>query len=129
MSLFKNIFGSSDEKTTDSKVAWRYLTDLGELNDIVALSNVGVVLIFKHSTRCGISRSVLKHFENEFDLKDKITPYFLDLLQYREISNAIATRFGVQHQSPQILLIKEGKALFAASHGDIDASLLKRFVE
>jgi bacillithiol system protein YtxJ len=50
----------------------------------------------------------LKQFENEFDLSDKVTPYFLDLIAHREISNGIASRFGVMHQSPQLLLIKEG---------------------
>jgi bacillithiol system protein YtxJ len=48
----------------------------------------------------------LKQFENEFDLSDKVTPY-LDLIAHREISNGIASRFGVMHQSPQLLLIKE----------------------
>jgi len=128
MSLFKNIFGSSEEENTTSKIGWKPLTDLGELNEIVDVSNEKAVLIFKHSTRCGISRSALKHFENEFDLEEKITPYFLDLLNHRDVSNEIANRFGVEHQSPQILLIKNGKAIYAASHSDIDAKFLERFV-
>lgn len=128
MSLFKNIFGSSEEESSTSKVGWNPLTDLGQLNEIVDFSNEKAVLIFKHSTRCGVSRSVLKHFENEFDLEDKIAPYFLDLLNHRDISNEIAVRFGVEHQSPQILLIKNGRAIYAASHSDIDAKFLERFV-
>lgn len=129
MSLFKNIFGSSEEENQPLKIEWRQLTDLGQLNEIVDLSNEKAVLIFKHSTRCSISRFALKQFENEFDLEEKITPYFLDLLNYRDISNEIANRFDVFHQSPQILLIKNGKAIFSTSHDDIDAKFLERFTE
>jgi bacillithiol system protein YtxJ len=128
MSLFKNIFGNSDEEKTTSKVGWRKLTDLGQLNELVDLSNEKTVLIFKHSTRCSISRFALKQFENEFDMEDSITPYFLDLLNHRDVSNEIASRFGVEHQSPQLLLIKEGKAIFTSSHSDINADDLKKFV-
>ena len=130
MSLFKNIFGSSDEENTqsNSKIGWKPLVDLGQLDEIVDLSNEKPVAIFKHSTRCSISRMALKQFENEFDLEDKIAPYFLDLLNHRNISNEIAVRFGVEHQSPQILLIKNGKAIFAASHSDIDATILKQYL-
>ena len=127
MSLFKNIFGSSEEENQSSKIEWRQLTDLGQLNEIIDLSNEKAVLIFKHSTRCSISRFALKQFENEFDLEEKITPYFLDLLNHRDVSNEIANRFDVFHQSPQILLIKNGKAIFSTSHDDIDAKFLERF--
>jgi bacillithiol system protein YtxJ len=125
--MFKNIFGSSEEENQSSKIGWRKLTDLGQLNEIVDLSNEKAVLIFKHSTRCSISRFALKQFENEFDLEEKITPYFLDLLNHRDVSNEIANRFDVFHQSPQILLIRNGKAIFSTSHDDIDAKFLERF--
>lgn len=128
MSLFKNIFGSSDDEKKSSKIAWRQLTDLGLLNEIDELSNEKPVLIFKHSTRCSISRYSLKQFENEFDLEDRIIPYYLDLLNHRDISNAIAERFGVFHQSPQIIVIKDGKAIFDTSHESIDARKLEAFL-
>ena len=70
----------------------------------------------------------LKQFENEFDLEDKVTPYFLDLLEHRAVSDAVASRFGVEHQSPQLLLISNGKTIFDASHGDINAEDLKRYI-
>ena len=128
MSLFKNIFGSSEEENKTSKIEWRQLTDLGQLNEIVEVSNEKLVVIFKHSTRCSISRYSLKQFENEFALEDKITPYFLDLIEYRDISNEIAQRFGVIHQSPQIILIKEGKAIYDTSHESIEAKKLESFI-
>jgi len=126
MSLFKNIFGSTNEESNSSAIDWRELTDLGQLNEIDDASFEQTVLIFKHSTRCGVSRSVLRQFENEFDSAIKITPYFLDLLEHRDISNEIASRFGVVHQSPQLIVIKEGKAIYNASHDSIDAHDLKK---
>ena len=125
MSLFKNIFGSSDESENSSKMSWTQLTDLGQLNEIIDLSTTKPVLIFKHSTRCSISRMALKQFENEFDLEEKVTPYFLDLLENRSISNEIATRFDVEHQSPQLILIKDSKAIYNVSHSDIQVDDLR----
>jgi bacillithiol system protein YtxJ len=129
MTLFKSIFGDSENKNTNtSKINWIELTNLGQLNEIIDLSHEQPVAIFKHSTRCSISRMALKQFENEFDLEGSVTPYFLDLLNHRDISQEIATRFEVYHQSPQLLLIKEGKSIYDASHSDIDALELKRRV-
>jgi len=128
MSLFKNIFGSSEEQNLVSKINWIALTDLNQLNEIKTDSNEKTIAIFKHSTRCSISRMALKQFENEYALEDKITLYFLDLLNHRDISNEIAVLFGVQHQSPQLILIKSGKAIYDASHSDIAAEDLKRYL-
>lgn len=128
MSLFKNIFGSKDEENKESKVDWRMLTNADDLNQVVSESAGKPVLIFKHSTRCSISRMVLKQFENQFDLQDKITPYFLDLLNHRDVSNEIATKFDVYHQSPQLIVIQDGKSIHDASHDSIGAESLKKFV-
>jgi bacillithiol system protein YtxJ len=126
MSVFSNLFGSSDKQdNSNSKINWINLIDLGQLNEIMTLSNEKPAVIFKHSTRCIVSRTALKQFENEFDLDDKVDAYFLDLLEHRDISNEIASRFGVYHQSPQLLLIKDGKSVYDVSHSDIDAEELK----
>lgn len=128
MSFFTNLFGNSDEGNS-SKVGWRMLTDLGQLNELIEASHQQPVLIFKHSTRCSISRFALKNFENDYAFTaEELQPYFLDLLQYRTISNEIAHRFGVMHQSPQILLIKEGKCVYDESHDGIEVEGLKRFL-
>jgi bacillithiol system protein YtxJ len=128
MSLLKNLFGSSEPTTNNSNVEWIPLTDLGQLNEITNKSTQTPVAIFKHSTRCSVSRMALKQFESEFNLTSKVTSYFLDLLEHRNISNEIASRFGVVHQSPQLILIKDGKAIYNASHSDIAAAELKQFV-
>ena len=129
MSFFKNMFNSSDDKNVnENKISWNELTDLGQLNEIIAMSNEKPVAIFKHSTRCSVSRMALKQLENEFNSSDKVTPYFLDLIVHRDISNEIANRFGVTHQSPQLILIKNGKAIYNVSHSDIDAEELSEKV-
>ncbi len=126
MSVFSSLFGNSEnENSSNSKINWIPLVNLEQLDEIVALSNEKPVVIFKHSTRCSISRMALKQFEKEFDLEDKVAIYFLDLLEHRDISNEIATRFNVYHQSPQLLLIKEGKSVYDVSHDAIDAEKLK----
>ncbi|WP_035671765.1 bacillithiol system redox-active protein YtxJ [Flavobacterium sp. 83] len=129
MSFFKNMFNSSEEKdSNENKINWNELTDLGQLSEIIEISNEKPVAIFKHSTRCSVSRMALKQFENEFNSSDKVTPYFLDLIAHRDISNEIANRFGVTHQSPQLILIKDGKAIYNVSHSDIDAEELGKKV-
>ena len=125
MSIFNSIFGTSENNVNPSKINWVPLSDLGQLNEISQLSHEQPVIIFKHSTRCSISRMALKQFENEFDLSDKVTPYFLDLITFRDISNEIASRFEVVHQSPQLLLIIGGKSVYDVSHSSIDADELK----
>ena len=126
MSVFNYIFGKSgNQNSSESKINWIPLTLIGQLDEIVAFSSQKPVVIFKHSTRCSISRMALKRFESEYDLDDTVDVYFLDLLEHRDISNEIASRFGVYHQSPQLLLIKDGKSVYDVSHSDIDAGELK----
>lgn len=107
---------------------WNNLETIAQLDAIEKESFEIPVAIFKHSTRCHISKAALRMFENDLNLKDEIVPYFLDLLQYRNVSNEIASRFGVLHQSPQLIVIKDGKAVYNASHERIDASQLEQFV-
>jgi bacillithiol system protein YtxJ len=107
---------------------WNELTELEQLEALINQSEEQPVLIFKHSTRCSISRFALKQFENEFDLQDKIAPYYLDLLNHRDISNEIALHFKVQHQSPQILLLKNRAVVYDTSHENIDATELKKYL-
>lgn len=128
MSFFEKMFGSQPEEDGVPSLDWNLLEDIKQLDEIVEESYHTPVLIFKHSTRCSISRMALRQFENDFDLELLVKPYFLDLLEHRDISNAIAARFGVLHQSPQIVLIKDGKSIFDASHEHINAHDLKRLV-
>ena len=128
MSLFGKIFGSPDDEKSDSKIGWKQLNNLGQLSEIIEESDNIPVIVFKHSTRCSVSRMALRHFENEFDLDGKVIPYFLDLLNYRDVSNEIANKFEVQHQSPQLLLIRNGKCIYDASHNAIEVESLHRYL-
>ncbi|WKW47595.1 bacillithiol system redox-active protein YtxJ [Myroides sp. JBRI-B21084] len=103
---------------------WNELTHIDQIDKIINESWKKPVLIFKHSTRCIISKMALKNFESDFSLQDVMDVYYLDLIAYRNISNEIAEVFTVEHQSPQILLIKDGVAVYAASHESIDANVL-----
>ena len=80
----------------------------------------GYSLIFKHSTRCSISLMAKKRLELDGDsLPANLPVYFLDLIKYRDISNLVAEDFQVHHQSPQLLLIKDGECILDQSHGEI----------
>lgn len=79
-------------------------------------------VIFKHNTTCSISRSMKINFEKEGDvLPPNTVVYILDLLKYREVSDAIETKFSVTHESPQVLLIQDGACSYNASLYDISA--------
>jgi bacillithiol system protein YtxJ len=129
MSIFNSIFGEPKENSNSSNIHWTQLEDLGQLIEIISLSEEKPVVIFKHSTRCSISRMALKNFENEYDLGDNVAAYFLDLISFRDISNEIASRFNVVHQSPQLLLILGGKSVYDVSHSSIDAQELKSKIQ
>ena len=131
MGFFDKIFNS--EKDTNQAeiktVPWIQLTEMETLDEIAETSKTQTVAILKHSTSCGISRMVLRQFEQSYDLKEEqIKLYFLDLLSYRDISNKIASRFNVPHQSPQLLVIKDGEVVFDASHSSIQSEKLNEFV-
>lgn len=127
MSFFDKVFGESKASGV-SKTNWLPLETMEQLEAMIIHSFERPVLVFKHSTRCHISRTVLKQFENSFNLEENMKPYFLDLLEHRNLSNEIASRFGVQHQSPQVIIIKAGVAVYNASHESIDVEDLKRFI-
>lgn len=111
------------------EVPWHVLGTMEQLDELVEESKTKPVAIFKHSTRCGISRGVLKLFEKNYKLSnEQLKLYYLDLLQNREISNEIAARFKVHHESPQMLVIKNGEVVHHDSHHSIEASHLERFV-
>lgn len=120
--LFKK-GGSSTPYTLDQ---WQDLTQWDQLDELFGQSEELPVLIFKHSTRCGVSRMALQGLEEDWDFsKAEIVPWFLDLLAHREISNEIARRWEVEHQSPQVILLHRGKVIYHDSHNAIDAEAIR----
>ncbi len=111
------------------EVPWHVLSKMEELDEAVEKSKSKPVVIFKHSNTCGISKMVLRQFEKDYKYeKDKISLYFLDLKQYRNISNEIESRLGIRHESPQLLVIKNGVVIHNDSHQSIDAGHLAKFI-
>ncbi|HLT08612.1 MAG TPA: bacillithiol system redox-active protein YtxJ [Cyclobacteriaceae bacterium] len=101
---------------------WKTLDKLEQINEIKKESETRTVLIFKHSTRCSISGMAWDRLQRNWKAEDseKLSPYYLDLIRYREISNLIAKEFGVEHESPQAILIKNGVATYDTSHMGIN---------
>jgi bacillithiol system protein YtxJ len=103
-------------------MSWKKLDNISQLSKIREESKEKPVLIFKHSTRCSISSMAWNRIERSWNAEDseKISPYFLDLISYREISDAIAHEFNVAHASPQVIVIKNGEAIYDNSHMGIN---------
>ena len=100
---------------------WKRLERLSQIEDLKRESLQKPVLIFKHSTRCSISSMVLNRLKRNWKPEDveKISPYYLDLISYRDISNAIEKEFNVYHESPQVIILKDGAAAYDNSHSGI----------
>ena len=131
MNFLKNIFKENTLNSTEStneNVKFFTLDKMEQFDEIDEISQTKPVVLFKHSTRCSISRMALKQFDSEFNYpEEKIDWYLLDLLNHRDLSNEIASRYNVMHQSPQIIVIRNGKAVFNESHDSISAEDLKQF--
>jgi len=97
---------------------WNDLTSVEQLNDIVKQSYQRPQLIFKHSTRCSISSVAKNRLEREKE-PEHIDFYYLDLIRYKDVSNRVTEAFKVYHESPQVLLIKNGECIYEESHGAI----------
>ena len=109
-----------------SSVQWNMLETSPSIEEIKSESTQQPVLIFKHSTRCAISATVLSRLERSWNSEETaLKPYFLDLIRYRNLSNQVAQEFGVAHESPQVLVIKDGKAVYHNSHFGISYDELK----
>lgn len=114
---------------------WEFLTNFTQVKTLIEVSESKPVLIYKHSTRCSASRMILDRLERDWSDHEmsSVTPFFLDLISYREISDAIVHTFDVEHESPQILVIHRGKSIYDKSHYGISykeiSGLLKNFCE
>lgn len=108
------------------------LTTLEQLEEINSVSNkptVQGVLIFKHSTRCSVSYMAAKKLQMEWNFSEETLPlYYLDLLAFRGISDQIASMYGVKHESPQLLLIKNGICIGNASHNNVSVLTVENWI-
>lgn len=121
MSFFDKIF-SGKEDSSDKSTIWKSIGSEEDLKKAIEDSFHHKIGIFKHSTSCFISKTVLKNFEKEINsLDQKPELYFLDLLAQRAVSNKIAADLEIRHESPQFLVVENGKVISNASHQHISA--------
>ncbi|WP_160137747.1 bacillithiol system redox-active protein YtxJ [Chryseobacterium sp. c4a] len=122
MSFFEKIFGGSNQ-SSDQKPFWKKIESEEDLAKAIEASYQQRIAIFKHSTSCFISKTVIRNFEKEVEGSEKeVEVYYLDLLAHRPLSNKIAEDFGIRHESPQLIVLENGKPVNSASHQDISLS-------
>ena len=121
------MFSFVKSRNVKEKMIWNQLTTEEQLNQIKQESENQPVLIFKHSTTCPISSTAMNRMQRNWKPEEvgDLKLYYLDLLQYRSLSNAVAMTFNVEHESPQVLLIKNGKSVYDESHFGISFEDLK----
>ena len=117
------LFTKSNNQKAD--FSWKPLHSLTQLDEI--LNTTDAVLIFKHSTRCGISKMALKNFQINHKGLQGVDFYLLDLLNHRDISLAIAEKTEVVHQSPQVIFLKNGTVVTAASQQEVAMLELSKY--
>lgn len=105
-------------------MSWKSITSQETLEEAIESSFQNKIILFKHSRTCSISTIAKTRLEQDWKT-DLVQIYYLDLLAYRDISNTIAERFDVRHESPQVLIIDQGQCIFDTSHLDISASELE----
>jgi bacillithiol system protein YtxJ len=124
MGIF-SAFKSSD------KVAfpWIELTSSEQLNEAIEASIDHPVVLFKHSTRCSISSMAKSRFESNWNTDlSNVSIYYLDLIAYRNISNEIAELTGIEHQSPQAIVLKNKEVIYDATHSEISAKEIENIL-
>lgn len=130
MGVFDKIFGKRKVEVSEptEKLEWFQLATVEDLNAAIEYSQHQPVLFFKHSTRCSISSSALDRLQRNWKgLEVNVKAFYLDLLSHRDISADIASKLQVEHQSPQMIIVKDGKAIFNASHMDISFDDVKQY--
>ena len=108
---------------------WIPLTSEQILEEAIQASFEKPVIIFKHSTTCGISQAAYYELDKNFEkIADLVQFYYLDLLQYRPISNKVVEVTEVIHQSPQVLLLSKGKVVYSVTHYAINTDKIAQAI-
>lgn len=129
MGLFDSVFGKKEKTNTEKKeLPWVPLESLEQLETIKEKSKARPQIVYKHSRTCGISRMVLGMFTEGYDMDLEVDIHFLTIQRNRDVSNAIEDQFKVRHESPQLLVIKNGEVVFHTSHGAISDVDLKQYL-
>ncbi len=108
------------------------LKDNNQIQEIIEMSknpNYKGVFVFKHSTRCSVSYMAYKGLKSAWNFGDDMPIFYLDLIKFRNISNQLAEKFGVKHQSPQMLMIKDGVCVNNTSHFNVNVDTLANWID
>lgn len=109
---------------------WKHIQEESDIHAIAERSQQIPCLIFKHSTSCPISSIAKMRLEGDWSLtEDQVEVYFLDLIRYRPLSQLIAEHFEVHHESPQVLLIRDGECVYDNSHLDINMAEIEEYFQ
>ena len=101
------------------------IDSMREIDEILEKSNVKMQIIFKHSTACPISRMSHEKMKAEYPLSDDVADiYYLGVIEQRPLSNYIAEKLSVVHESPQMIVLRDGQSIFNESHLMIDPKIL-----
>ena len=124
MGILDRLKSSQAEKLEHN---WNTLNSIDQLDALEKESFEKPVVIFKHSISCGLSAMARYQLERDWDFGgEELSFYYLDLINNRSVSNEVASRFGVIHQSPQIIVLKDGKAVYNTSHHKISVPDLRQ---
>ena len=114
MGILNQLFGSQEQSLLEG---WKNLEEESQMEEMLNLSKEKPVLVFKHSPSCGISAMVKHQLERDWDFAEEdLDVYYVDVIHSRPTSMAIANKLGIVHQSPQVILIYKGEAIFDTSH-------------
>jgi bacillithiol system protein YtxJ len=130
MGIFDKFFGNKAEtpKHESTELEWFNLSSIEDFHAALKFSHTQPVLLFKHSTRCSISSSAISRLKRNWKGEQvDVKPFYLDLLNHRDVSQEIAIALEVEHQSPQMIIVKNGESIFDASHMNIDFNDVKKY--
>ncbi|MCI5058550.1 MAG: bacillithiol system redox-active protein YtxJ [Flavobacteriales bacterium] len=111
---------------------WNLIQNLSDFEGVLAESTQNPKTffgLFKHSTRCSISSMALNRIQRSIQDFDGISFYILDLLKHRDVSNAISEKLNVMHESPQVLIVKNGECVYHRSHNGINPLEIQDFIK
>lgn len=122
------LFGLKNREEKVPNIKWFPLKDEETLTRLIRKESFDKpIVFFKHSTRCSISAMALHRIESKWEISEEdALPVYLDLIAYRHLSNLIAADLSVIHESPQVLIVKDGKCVYSVTHNDIDPRDIKR---
>lgn len=122
-----SIFDTVKEVFTSSGRAdfWNDLDNISQIKAAISASEHRPQLIYKHSSRCSVCFFAKKQVEEIPEtMREQLDLYFVDVIGWREVSDAIAEEFSITHESPQLLIIYDRAVVWHGSHREIQSNVI-----